>query len=66
MDKIYYDFTTKMEQAGVDDEYIQGWQMGYLGLPDREEQHINDIWTTGKKDGTEKNMENYANYISQA
>ncbi len=36
MDKTYYDFTTKMEEAGVDDEYVQGWQMGYIDMPDRE------------------------------
>ena len=63
MDKIYYHFTTKMEQAGVDDEYIQGWQMGYLGLTDREEQRVTETWSTGKRDGVEKNMENYTNFV---
>ena len=63
MDKTYYDFTTKMEQAGVDDEYIQGWQMGYLDMPDREQQRTTDTWSAGKEDGAAKNMDNYTNYI---
>ncbi len=64
MDKAYYDFTTKMEQAGVDDEYIQGWQMGYLNMPDREQQRTTDAWSAGKEDGATRNMHNYTNYIS--
>jgi hypothetical protein len=62
MDKTYYDFTTKMEEANVDDEYIQGWQMGYLDMPDREEQRITEAWQAGKDDGADKNMDNYSNW----
>jgi len=64
MDKTYYDFTTKMEQANTNDEYIQGWQMGYLDMPDREEQRITEAWEAGKSDGAEKNMENYTNWAN--
>ncbi len=63
MDKTYYDFTAKMETAGVDDEYIQGWQMGYLNMPDREQQRTTDVWSAGKKDGAARSMDNYTNYI---
>jgi len=63
MDKTYYDFTTKMEEANVDDEYVQGWQMGYIDMPDREEQRITEAWSAGKEDGAAKNMENYTNFV---
>ena len=62
MDKTYYDFTTKMEQADVNDDYIQGWQMGYLDMPEREEQRVNEAWEAGLEDGKNKNMENYTNW----
>lgn len=62
MDKTYYDFTTQMEAAGVDDQYIQGWQMGYLGMPDREEQNVNAVWAAGKEDGLARNMDNYGKF----
>ena len=40
MNQFYYDAVTKMEQMGVDDEYIQGWQCGFLQNPKREEQRV--------------------------
>ena len=30
MNKEYYDAVVKMEEMGVNNEYIQGWQGGYL------------------------------------
>ena len=33
MNQFYYDAVTKMEEMGVDEEYIQGWQAGFLGNP---------------------------------
>lgn len=64
MDKSYYDFTTKMEEANTNDDYVQGWQMGYLDMPDREEQRVNEAWEAGKADGAEKNMGNYTNWAA--
>lgn len=42
MNQFYYDAVTKMEQLGVDDEYIQGWQCGFLQNPKREEQRLTE------------------------
>lgn len=65
MDKTYYDFTTKMEQAGVDDEYIMGWQEGYLRMPEREEQRLTDAWSAGFEDGKAKKMDGYGNWAKK-
>ena len=40
MSSVYYDTVTRMEKAGVDSEYVQGWQCGYLLNPRREEQRL--------------------------
>ena len=64
MDQTYYDFATKMEQAKTNDQYIQGWQLGYLDMPEREEQNVNEAWQAGYDDGKEKNMEGYTNWAS--
>ena len=37
MNQDYYNAVTKMEQAGVDPEYIVGWEGGYVLNPPREE-----------------------------
>ncbi len=42
MNKEYYDAVTKMEEMGVNTEYVQGWEGGYLLNPEREEQRVND------------------------
>lgn len=62
MDQTYYDAVTKMEQMGVDDEYIQGWQAGYLQNPQREEQRLNEAYEAGYADGEEKNLDNLGNW----
>lgn len=64
MDRTYYDFTIKMEQAGVNDDYIQGWQMGYMDFPGREEQRTNEAWESGVQDGKSKNMDNYTKWVN--
>ncbi|OGT91795.1 MAG: hypothetical protein A2286_14220 [Gammaproteobacteria bacterium RIFOXYA12_FULL_61_12] len=58
MDQTYYDAVTKMEQMGVDDEYIQGWQAGYLHNPQREEQRVTEAYEAGYADGEERNLDN--------
>jgi hypothetical protein len=62
MNQTYYDAVTKMEQMGVDDEYIQGWQSGYLGNPKREEQRVTEAYEAGYADGEEKNLDNLSQW----
>ena len=31
--KLYYDTVDRMQKAGVDPEYIQGWVGGFMGNP---------------------------------
>ncbi|MDE0250424.1 MAG: hypothetical protein OXK72_05385 [Gammaproteobacteria bacterium] len=59
MDQEYRDAVIKMESAGVDPEYLLGWQGGYLGHPEREEQRVTEAYTAGYEDGQEKNTENF-------
>lgn len=51
-----------MEQAGVDDNYIQGWIAGYLNNPKIEEQRITTEYKTGYQDGKEKLDDNFVNF----
>ncbi|GMQ97174.1 MAG: hypothetical protein BMS9Abin15_0873 [Gammaproteobacteria bacterium] len=62
MDKAYYDFVTKMEQASVNDEYIMGWQEGYLQMPEREEQRVTEAWSAGFEDGKNKDMDKFSSW----
>ncbi len=62
MDQTYYDAVTKMEQIGVEDEYIQGWQAGYLQNPQREEQRTTEAYDAGYADGEEKTLDNLDNW----
>lgn len=59
---IYREHVDAMEKAGVDPEYIQGWQGGFLVNPIREEQSVNDVYNAGYEDGTAHNMDNYKNF----
>lgn len=63
MNQTYYDAVTKMEQMGVDDEYIQGWQSGFLGLPQREEQRLTEAYEAGFADGEEKTTDNLDKWV---
>jgi hypothetical protein len=62
MNQFYYDAVTKMEQLGVDDEYIQGWQCGFLKNPKREEQRLTEAYEAGYTDGEEKTTDNFSNW----
>ena len=44
MNQQYYEAVTKMESMGIDPEYIQGWQGGYLLNPEREEQRVTEAY----------------------
>jgi len=63
MNQTYYDAVTKMEQMGVDEEYIQGWQAGFLQNPKREEQRVTDAYDAGYTDGEEQTTENFSSWV---
>ena len=54
---------SKMEEMGVDEEYIQGWQAGFLQNPEREEQRVTEAYEAGYGDGGEKNTDNFGNWV---
>ena len=62
MDQTYRATITKMEEAGVDPEYVLGWQGGYLGHPEREEQRVTEAYTAGFEDGQEKETDNFSKW----
>ncbi len=62
MDQAYRDAVTKMEEMNVQQEYIIGWQGAYLGHPEREEQNLNDAYSAGFEDGTEKETGNFGDW----
>jgi len=51
MNREYYDAVRRMEEQGVDADYMAGWIGGYLQNPKREEQRINDRYEAGYADG---------------
>jgi hypothetical protein len=63
MNQTYYDAVTKMEEMGVDDEYIQGWQAGFLQNPKREEQRVTEAYEAGYDDGEEKSEDNFGDWV---
>ena len=62
MNQQYYDTVVKLEKDGVDPEYIQGCQGGYLMNPIREEQRVNEAYEAGFEDGRAKTTDNAANF----
>ncbi len=58
----YYEGVKKMEEMGVNDNYIQGWMAGYLNNPEIEEQRITDEYEAGYEDGKAKTDENFSKY----
>ena len=62
MNQDYYNAVTKMEKEGVDPEYIQGWQGGFLNNPEREEQRVTEAYSAGYEDGKAKNADNFAKW----
>ena len=65
MNQAYYDAVVKMEKAGVDPEYVVGWQCGFLLNPKREEQRLTEAYEAGFEDGTAKNAENFSNWVKK-
>jgi len=62
MDQAYYDTVSKMENDGINSEYMDGWMCGYMQNPLREEQRITDAYQAGYDDGTEKNTDNMGDH----
>jgi len=58
MNKEYFDFVTKLEDLGVTDDYLIGWQEGYLRSPKVEEQRVTDAYDAGYEDGENKVTDN--------
>lgn len=52
-----------MEKAGVDAEYLQGWQDRYLVNPEREELRVTEAYEAGYSDGSDHNMDGYNKWI---
>ena len=65
MNQAYRDAVTKMEELLVDPEYILGWQGGFLGHPEREEQRVTEAYEAGYADGSEKTTENFENWAGK-
>ncbi len=62
MDPMYHDTIKKLEEMGVDREYIHGWIGGFMHNPKREEQRITEAYEAGYADGASKNMDNASNW----
>ncbi len=65
MNQEYYDAVTKMEEMGVDPEYIQGWEGGYVHNPKREEQRLTEAYEAGFEDGQARTTENFGNWVKK-
>ena len=63
MKQEYHDAVTHMEDMKVMQEYIMGWQGGFLGHPKREEQRITAPYQAGYDDGGSSLTENFSNWI---
>ena len=63
MNQAYRDATTQMEEMQVDEEYIVGWQGGFLGHPQREEQRHTEAYEAGYADGNNRSTEGFANWV---
>jgi hypothetical protein len=63
MNQAYRDGVTQMEDMNVQQEYILGWQGGFLGHPEREEQRLTEAYQAGFADGGDKSTENFTNWV---
>ena len=63
MDQAYRDAITELESKKVQQEYILGWQGGYLGHPMREEQRLTEAYEAGYEDGSARTTDNCGNWV---
>ena len=61
----YRNATTKMEEMGVDSDYVLGWQGGYLGHPKREEQRVTEAYDAGYTDGEARTTDNFSQWVKK-
>lgn len=64
MNQAYRDAITRMEEMQLQPEYILGWQGGFLGHPQREEQRLTEAYEAGYADGSARSMDNFDNWIA--
>lgn len=64
MNQAYRDATTQMEELNLQEEYIVGWQGGFLGHPMREEQRVTEAYEAGYEDGSAKTTGNFPNWVA--
>ena len=57
MNETYRNAIVKMEEQDVDEEYILGWQGGFLGHPPREEQRTNEAYDAGYDENDDHDTE---------
>ncbi len=60
----YFNAIKKMEEMGVDDNYIQGWVAGFLCNPELEEQRITDEYESGYSDGKARVDSNFSSFVT--
>ena len=63
MNQTYYNAVVEMEKAGVNPEYLEGWQSAYLLNPEREEQRLTEAYEAGYEAGQSKDMKGYKDWI---
>jgi hypothetical protein len=63
MPNAYYQAVDQMEKMGVEDEYIQGWEAGYIGMPMKEEQRVTEAYEAGYKDGKAKSTASFGSWV---
>ena len=63
MNQAYRDAVTQMEEMQLQEEYILGWQGGFLGHPQREEQRLSEAYEAGYADGSARSTEKFADWV---
>jgi len=63
MNQAYRDAWTQLDELQLQQEYVLGWQGGFLGHPQREEQRVTEAYEAGYADGSEKSTENFSNWV---
>jgi len=64
MNNTYYEQISKMEQQGVNRDYIVGWATGFLRNPKVEEQRATDAYDAGFNDGMEGKVDSFSSWVN--
>ena len=65
MDQKYRETTRTLEKAGVNPDYLLGWQGGYLGHPRREEQRNSPAYEAGYEHGQARDDSGYGEWCEK-